>query len=482
MTKISIRPQELEVLFGFSSDPLGFVLAAFPWGEGILRDDYPEDWQLKWLADLTNDLQNGMGMENWITRFATSSGHGVGKSALVAWVIIWFILCHHEAKGVVTANTENQLTTKTWPEVVKWTQLCLFRHLVDLQATSIKSIWNPQNCRVDRTPWSEKTTEAFAGLHSKWVLAIFDEASAIPDVIWETTEGAMNVGICIWAVFGNPTRRNGRFRACFDQFSHRWNNRTVSALTVRRGNKRLLEEWVNDYGEESNFVKIRVLGLFPEAAGNQLIPDDLIAEARKRSYKAPPDVKKITGVDVARFGDDRSVIYTRQGFGYAHLPVILVKLDTNMVVHELLYIVERHGPDGVIVDATATGVIDLTKSHDIRVIEGNFGLNTTPNKMYSNMRAWMYFQLRDWLKKGGAIPDDDTLAQELAAQTYTYDRRGERIILSPKEDIKAELGRSPDLADALALTFFQDVSRGYAKAHTRPGGTRIIREYDPLDA
>jgi hypothetical protein len=224
-------------LEGLARDPLGFVRFAFPWGEeGTELADAagPEPWQERFLEDLRD-----VGPERALLE-ATASGHGIGKSCLVAWIIIWAISTCPDTRGVVTANTEVQLRTKTWAELAKWFRLFIGRSFFKLEATCIFSVEpdHEKTWRIDVVPWSERNTEAFAGLHNQGrrILVIFDEASAIPESIWETTQGALtdaNTEI-IWCVFSNPTRNDTRFKKCFPggQFAHRWRCRTVDSREV----------------------------------------------------------------------------------------------------------------------------------------------------------------------------------------------------------------------------------------------------------
>ena len=239
----------IETLAEFSSDPVGFVFFAFPWGEEgtELFEELPQEWQLAVLRDL------GAGVIN-ITeavQIARTSGHGIGKSALVAWIILWAISTFEDCKGVVTANTENQLKTKTWAEVSKWHRLFIARELFRMTATALFAAdpLHERTWRIDMVPWSERNTEAFAGLHNsgKRILVIFDEGSSIPDVIYEVTEGALtdrNTQI-IWMVFGNPTRNKGRFRDCFPggRFAHRWKSAAIDSRDVTISNKDQLARW-----------------------------------------------------------------------------------------------------------------------------------------------------------------------------------------------------------------------------------------------
>jgi hypothetical protein len=178
----------IESLASFSKDPLGFVLWAFPWGEPGELEKFrgPEEWQVRILLDLGAGLISISGA----IRLARTSGHGIGKSALVAWIILWAMSTLEDTVGVVTANTETQLKTKTWVQVAKWYRLCLTREMFKMTATALFSN-DPEHertWRMDMVPWSERNTEAFAGLHNKGkrILLVFDEASAIPDMMTVT--------------------------------------------------------------------------------------------------------------------------------------------------------------------------------------------------------------------------------------------------------------------------------------------------------
>ncbi|MBK6911400.1 MAG: hypothetical protein IPH10_10810 [bacterium] len=163
--------------------------------------------------------------------------------------------------------------------------------------------------RLDMVPWSERNTEAFAGLHNKGkrILLVFDEASAIPDLIWEVSEGALTDASTqiIWAVFGNPTRNKGRFRECFKggRFEHRWISRAVDSREVTLTNKTQIAKWITDYGEDSDFVRVRVRG----SSLVLTLKASFRLRSRQRAAKRPPTPSQdpiILGVDVGRFGDD----------------------------------------------------------------------------------------------------------------------------------------------------------------------------------
>jgi len=251
--------QELrETMAGFRHDPLGFVHFAFPWGEPgteLANEKGPRQWQTEELEQISTHLTTG-DIDGAI-RIATASGHGIGKSALVAWIILWALATAALTKVVITANTGDQLRTKTWPEVAKWFKLLICRHWFILEATSIRAK-GPQSrtWRCDAATWSETNTAAFAGLHNKGrrIVLLFDEASQIADKVWEVAEGALTDEDTeiLWLVFGNPTENTGRFRECFSggRFAHRWHPRQIDSREVPGTNKAEIDRWIKDYGED----------------------------------------------------------------------------------------------------------------------------------------------------------------------------------------------------------------------------------------
>ncbi len=467
MRQSDVDDELLELAAEFSDDPLGWVLASFDWGMGELSTfaDGPDDWQRETLGTIGQKLRDGGTVQDAI-QIAVASGHGIGKSALVAWIILWAITTFEDTKGVVTANTENQLKTKTWAEVAKWYRLCLFKHWFHLTATALFSTDadHEKTWRIDMVAWSERNTEAFAGLHNqgKRILLVFDEGSAIPDAIWEVAEGALtdeNTQI-IWTAFGNPTRNIGRFRECFGKFKHRWHTRQIDSRTVRMTNKRQLNKWVEDYGEDSDFVRVRVRGVFPAAGSDALLGPDEVDAAMARTAKRDElePFADILGVDVARQGDDASAIAHRRGRQVFPLRELRIP-DTMLVAAQVAIDIDRIDTDAVFIDATGgygVGVVDGLRNMNRDCIEVYFS-GKALDQRYFNKRSEMYFELAKWIRAGGCLPEDQTLREELLALTYSF--QGDKFRLDSKDDIKDVLGRSPDRADAVALTFAMPVAR-----------------------
>lgn len=470
-----VQQRLIDLMASCASDPLRFVQVAFPWGVGSLADqDGPDEWQIGILAA----IRDGLSPEKAIL-MATASGHGIGKSALVAWIVLWSVATKPCTRGVVTANTENQLKTKTWAELAKWYNHCLVKSWFVLSATALYSadpayerLW-----RVDQTTWSAANTEAFAGLHNQGgrILLIFDEASAIDDVIWEVSEGALtdaNTEI-LWLCFGNPTKNTGRFRECFGRFRHRWQTRQIDSRTSRFSNKRQIQAWAEDYGEDSDFFKVRVRGQFPTSSANQFIPTQAIEACVQYEALDYQTLPIVMSVDVARYGDDRTVIGYRQG----RYSTILGKyngLDTVQTTEKVIKFIDEIDPDAVVVDGDGIGgaVVDQLKhrGYDKRnrrklVYEFHGGATPEAPMTYYNKRAEVWGWLRDAIKDGMQLPKDHEVVTDLAQIEYEIENRRGRIMLEKKEDMKSRGLASPDIGDMLAMTFAVKI-RGFRQVRT----------------
>ncbi|MBX3603196.1 MAG: terminase [Rubrivivax sp.] len=476
----------LEQLAEFEFDPAGFVRWAFPWGAAgtmLANEPGPEKWQLAQLERIGERLRAGEDFAA-VVREAISAGHGVGKSAEVSWLILWAISTHEDTRGVVTANTETQLRTKTWAELAKWHQVFIAKELFVLTATALYSAdaKHARTWRIDQIPWSASNAEAFAGLHNKGkrILVVFDEASAIDDIIWETTEGALtDTGTqIIWAAFGNPTRTTGRFhKVC--RRTGAWHYDRVDAREVRFTNKGQIQEWIDEYGEDSDFVRVRVRGLFPRAGFANFIGPELVEGARRRTVPmlAWRSHQLILSVDPARFGDDWSVITLRQGLK-AHWQQALSGFDGPELCGRIVELVRQYPETSCIVyDANGNGAdLDsaLRRAPGLpTLIPVMWGVPAKDDKHYFNQRSEAWGKMKDWLAHG-EIPDDDILADELSSLDYGYDGLF-RIQLQSKKDAKKNGGKSPDRADSLALSFIPElIDRKVVSARVRPQQPRKV--------
>lgn len=453
--EIDFEAELAEDIASYYYDLYGLIMYLFPWGEkGTLLEDFdgPDVWQKELLDSISEGLKNGLTIQE-----AISSGHGIGKSCVSAWIIIALMSLRPHLRGTVTANTEKQLSTKTWAELAVWHKLAINKHWFNWTATKFAHKDHDETWFVSAIPQSEHNSEAFAGLHAKYVLVIFDEASAIPDIIWEVTEGAMTTPEAVWVVFGNPTKNTGRFRDCFvgGKFTHRWNNRKIDSRSAKMTDKKKIKEWLDDYGEDSDFFRIRVRGEFPRAGSNQFIGSDIVLECKQRTLEPREYVfhKTLIGVDVARFGDDRSVIVIRQGPKLFE-PIVFRGKDNMELASDVIDAFRENNATAVYVDGigVGSGVVDRLKQLKIPVVDVVVSEASTKPREYANMRAELWGGVRGWLRDGADIPFDSELESDLIAPEYGYNPKMQ-IVLESKKDIKQRTGQSPDIAEALAMTF-----------------------------
>lgn len=458
--------QEAERLGEYAYDPLGFLMDQFPWGEEgtpLEREKGPEQWQL----DECERIKNGIDPSR-VLQIAVSSGHGIGKSMFVCSVgILWSLATFVDSRVIVTANTESQLSTKTWPELAKWFHMMRSNHLFTYTATSLFSNLkgHEKNWRADMQPWSETRPESFAGLHNKGrrAVVIFDEASAIADKVWETQEGAFTDADTerLWLVCGNPTRSIGRFQQCFTKFRDFWHHRKVDSRTVSFTDKIKIKQWESTYGEDSDYFRVRVRGEFPRVGSTQFFSSAQIDAASKREPTALITEPLVMGVDVARFGSNKSVIRFRKGSDARSFPPFKFSgLDTMQLAAKVAEAARTFRPSAIFVDETGIGggVVDRLRQLRVRNVYGIVfsakpdGIDfdgTAPR--YANKRAEIYGRLREWLPTG-SIQDDDDLISDLGEVQYGYNNRME-IQLEAKDDMVKRGVQSPDDGDALALTF-----------------------------
>lgn len=396
-------------------------------------------------------------------RFAVASGHSSGKSALSAGLILYFLAVHPDPVVIVTANTAAQLRDKTWRELAKWHNSSLIKGWFEWSATRYCLKAAPETWFASAVPNTPHSAESFAGAHAKHILMIFDEASAIDEAIWEVAEGATASpgGYRKWLVWGNPTRNSGSFFECFHRFRHRWTCKQIDTRGCKYADQSQIKEWAEDYGEESDFFRVRVLGQFPQQSDRQFIGSVLVNAAAERKlqremYEIAPIV---IGVDVARFGDDQSVIVVRQGLKLLKM-LKYREIDTMQLASIVANLIDTDKPDAVFVDDGGVGAGVVDRLHQLgyrrQVLGVNFGAAATESAVYANKRAEMWARLKAWLEQG-QIQDDQELISDLVGPEYQFDLK-ERMILEKKVDMKKRGLQSPDCGDALALTFAEPVA------------------------
>ena len=454
----------------FIHDPLGWVHYAFPWAtEGELQEySGPDEWQTEVLEHITTKLKSKEVDTNEavsaVIRLAIAAGNGPGKSALVAWIILWAMSTFEDTRGVITANTDTQLRTKTWAELAKWHRICLCKHWFHLTATAIyaKDKEHERTWRIDQVPWSLENVEAFAGLHNKGkrILLVFDEASAIPNKIWETAEGALTdkKTEIIWLVSGNPTRNTGRFKECWGKARHRWKTWQIDIRKSCLVNQAEIKQWIEDYGLDSDWVRVHVRGLFPQASDLQFIPTDLAEAAAERKVGANQYsyAAKIIGVDPAWTGGDEIVIGLRQGLASKILQVFKRNDDDSVIAGAVARYEDQEKADAVFIDqGYGTGIYSFGKTLNRQWMLVNFG-GKSLTAGFANKRAEIWGKMKLWLMEGGSIPKDQKMIDDLTAPENHVNIR-DCIVLESKESMRKRGLASPGRADALALTFAMPV-------------------------
>lgn len=491
------QDQLLEWLGSVSNDPVAYVYGAFPWGEAGSRledEDGPEPWQL----DLLCRIRDGLLTPNQAIQEATASGHGVGKSCVVSWIIKWGMDTLPDTKGVVTANTETQLKTKTWAELGKWHHMSITRDLFKLTATAYFHPERERTWRLDMVPWSERNTEAFAGMHNKGrrILLIFDEASAIPDKIWETAEGALTDEDTqiLWCVFGNPTRNSGRFKDCFPggAFSDHWHSRSVDSRTVSFTNKAQFAKWITAYGADSDFCRIRIYGQFPRVGEMEFFNAEDISDAMSREVVEGMLAPLAIGVDVARYGKNASVIFPRKGRDARTYPRERFQgLSTVALADKVHEAHMRLHSDGIFIDGGGVGggVVDNVRQKQLFCYEVQFGAkDDTPHmtwgsngEKYANKRSGIYGACRAWLK-GAMLPNDPELRKQFSAIKYVLNKKDEIQLISKEDMLKLDPDLELDDIDALVTTFAHALTPHADAGGDWPHKPLVETDYDPYEA
>jgi len=452
-------------------DPLAFVMFTFPWGQKGTPLEYftgPRKWQREVLSDLKEHIKQNNGKLDFDTfRMATSSGRGIGKSALVSWLVIWMLSTRIGSTTIVSANSESQLRSVTWAEITKWLAMSLNSHWYEVAATRIMPAkWitelverdlkkGTRYWAVEGRLWSEENPDAYAGVHNyDGVQLIFDEASGIPDSIWAVASGFFteNTPNRFWLAFSNPRRNTGYFYEAFNSKRDFWKNKVVDARSVEGTDKAVYQQIIDEYGPDSSQAHVEVYGMFPNAGDDQFISSLVVDEAMKRERYKDQTAPIIIGVDPARFGADATVIAVRQG-----RDIIAIKRhrgdDTMESVGRVIEAIEEYNPALVVIDegGLGAGVVDRLKEQRYKVKGINFGNKAKNPMMYGNKRAEMWGEMREWLKTA-SIPGDRFLKTDLISPTMKPDSKGS-IFLESKKDMKARGLASPDAADAICVTF-----------------------------
>lgn len=476
-----------------ADDLLAFVLYVYPWGKkGTPLEHFkaPRKWQCEDLDEISQHLKDNKGQMNLghlpeMFSKGTVSGRGPGKSALVSMLIHWMQSTRLGSTVIVTANGEQQLRSRTWPEVGKWVTMSLNAHWFDYQATSLRPApWFKQAVERDlkistgyyyaqAQLWREEAPDAFAGAHNpQGMMLLMDEASGIPASIWSVSEGFFTEPVLdrYWFAFSNGRRNSGTFFDIFNnpEVGKYWHKRQLDSRTVEGTDPKVYQKIVDKYGADSDEARIEVYGQFPKQGEKQFIANSLVQEAQTREIMPDMHAPLIMGVDIARQGADSTVIRFVQGRDGRSIPPLKMHGADNMkVANKCAELINHYNPDGVCIDAgNGTGVIDRLKEMGFRIHEVWFG-SKADDAQWDDKRTEMYANLRDWLS-GGAIDADPKLFTDLTAPDYIRVGKGDdKIRLESKESMRERGFKSPDDGDAIALCFAKKFARKDLKTAKR---------------
>lgn len=441
MASMQVTSEDLlKLIVRWKPSPLLFVKEAL----GAV----PEKWQAEALEALATE-----------DRVSIKAGHGVGKTALLAWLCIWFLLTHFPCKIPITANSQDQLRDVVWPEIALWIRR-LPPELADLLVVTAEKVClksaEDEAFAVARTA-SKERPEALQGFHADNILFLIEEASGIPDIVFEVAIGALSTHGAKAAMFSNPTRLSGFFFDSHHSLSHRWHGITVNCEDYPRA-KGHIEDIIARFGKQSNAYRIRVLGEFPTTEDQQVIPMELIKAAIGRKIMTVARYQPVWGLDVARFGDDRTALAKRQNNTLLE-PIKSWRGKDTMQVAGLVHrewqdTPRQMRPSEILVDVIGigAGVVDRLYELGLPVRAVNVAERAAASDKYLRQRDELWWKGREWFESLKCnIPLDESLIGELSAPTYTLSSGG-KIVIESKDDMKKRIARSPDLADAFLLT------------------------------
>ena len=415
----------------------------------------PDEWQ----QDFLNAVASGE------RKISIRSGHGVGKSTTASWAMLWFLLTRYPVKVVVTAPTSAQLYDALFAELKRWVKelpqpiqelLDVKQERIELKASATEAFISARTSRAEQP-------EALQGVHSDNVMLVADEASGVPEAVFEAAAGSMSGHNALTILLGNPVRSSGFFFETHNRLKDEWWTRRVSCLDSTRVSKEYVQDMKSRYGEESNAYRIRVLGEFPRSDDDTIIPMELLESAKHRDTRAYEDAPIVWGLDVARFGSDSSVLCKRQS-NVVHTLERWRNLDlmqlTGAVVAQYEACDHKNRPAEILVDSIGLGAGVVDRLRQLKLPARGINVSESPamGGTYLNLRAELWHKAKAWLEKRDCkIPNNEDLIGELATVRYTFTSNG-KIKIESKDDIRRRGLKSPDMADAFVLTFASDAA------------------------
>jgi hypothetical protein len=426
----------------------------------------PQDWQREVMSAVAKGQR----------RCSIRSGHGVGKSSCGSWLMIWFLLTRYPVKIVVTAPTASQLFDALFAECKRWIKELPtpIKSLLEMKSDRIELGSSPTEAFISARTSRAESPESLAGVHADHVLLVVDEASGVPESVFEAAYGSMSGKDATTILLGNPTRSSGYFYETHTRLRDSWWTKQVSCLDSPLVSPDFIAEMELKYGADSNAMRVRVLGEFPLAEDDTLISLHAVEQASKRVVEQPEGTPVVWGLDVARYGDDASVLCIRQG---RHLQALhswkkLSLMELAGRVLDLLHSSDEP-PEEILVDSIGlgAGVLDRLRELDINARGVNVSESPAMADRYANLRAELWDLTKQWFNEEVQIPNDDSLIADLTAPRYSFNSSGKMLVES-KAETKKRLGRSTDFADSLVLTFASSAAGASGQYRRKKRGRR----------
>jgi len=423
------------------------------------REMWPADPSERW-----QDEASGLIAAN--DRVAIRSGHGVGKTAWLARRVIWWGCTRHPWKVGCTAPSSSQMYDALWSELAKWHAKMPEGFREAFNWTTERFEWMEQphvSFAVAKTARRE-TPEALAGLHSENMLFIIDEAPGVDDIIFETARGAMSTLGAKTIMTGNPTRLSGYFFDAFHKNREHWKNLKVSCYDSTRTNHREIDKWREEYGEDSNFFRVRALGEFPTAEDDVIIPLHMVESAVNRDVSQVPS-EEIWGLDVSRGGSDLCALAKRRGNVMPEAVKVWRSDDAMVSVGKVKqwYDDAKVKPVMICVDSIGLGapVADRLAEQGLPIQCINVAESHSSNDRYLRMRDEMWERTRNWFYgRDVRIVNDEPFIGEICLIKWKPTSNGKMKVVT-KAEMKADINKSPDRSEAFCFTFM--VSTGITR-------------------
>lgn len=432
----------------FSSRPVEFV-------EMVLGIK-PDPWQEQMLRWVFLDRER---------KISIRACHGPGKTACAAWIVVLWMLVRFPQKTVITAPTSPQLFDALYAEIKRWVNALpeMVRVLFEVKSDRVELAGAGEQSFLSARTSRAESPEALQGVHSEHVLLIVDEASGVPEPVFEAAQGSMSGHSACTILLSNPTRTSGYFFETQTRLAGDWKTLRVGYEDSPRVSEAFVEEIAKKYGRESNVFRVRCLGEFPLVDENTVIPYHLVDAAVRREVFGSAEDRMTWGLDVARLGGDDTVLCRRKGRAAPRFDSwngLDLMQTTGRVKNLWDTTPPSERPVEIYVDSIGlgSGVLDRLRELGLPAVGINVAETPALSDTYQNVRAELWYKGKALLEaRDCALPDDVELIQELSSVRYSFTSSG-KLKIESKDEIRKRLGRSCDKADAWLLTLAGDAA------------------------